>query len=369
MTLTGKGFYIWQLKYCENGNPNRIAALAKEADLSHVLIKIADGTFPYNIDLDNGFDYARPVIKQLQKHNISVWGWQYVYGDHPTQEAEIAVSRALDLGVEGFVINAEGQYSSLDKAPAASRYMNILRNNLGSMPLALSSYRYPSYHRNLPWVNFLERCDYNMPQVYWVQSHDNAGLQLQRCVNEFKSMHPFRPIIPTGPTFKQDGWIPHQDEVLEFMKVAKALNLSAVNFWYWEGCRRYMTEFWDLVHDYQYDAPIQEASLVEEYLQAMNSKDPEKVLELYADNAIHIRVESTIQGKKPIRTWIDSQMKAFSKNLFRLISQSRHRNIHNFMWEAINDAGEIIQGHYTFGAKNKKIMYHYAFTKKMDAGT
>ena len=58
MTLTGKGYYIWQVKHCENGDADRIAALAQEANLSHVLVKIADGTFPYNIDLDNGFDLS-----------------------------------------------------------------------------------------------------------------------------------------------------------------------------------------------------------------------------------------------------------------------------------------------------------------------
>jgi hypothetical protein len=234
MKITGKGYYIWIVKYAENGDPDRITALAREANLSHVLVKIADGAFPYNIDLETGIDYARPLIKKLQASNIMVLGWQYVYGDYPNQEAEIAVSRALNLGVDGFVVNAELEYKTPGKAPAASQYMNILRSNLGSMPIALSSYRYPSYHPDFPWVNFLDRCDYNMPQIYWIQSHNNAGAQLQKSVNEFQNLRPFRPIIPTGPTFKQDGWIPTQQEVVEFMKVAQKLNLPGVNFWYWE---------------------------------------------------------------------------------------------------------------------------------------
>jgi hypothetical protein len=104
MTLTGKGYYIWKVKNCENGDPDRIAALARDSNLTHVLVKIADGAFAYNIDLENGYDYARPAIKKLQAQNVQVWGWQYVYGDYPDQEAEIAVKRALDLGVDGFVV-------------------------------------------------------------------------------------------------------------------------------------------------------------------------------------------------------------------------------------------------------------------------
>jgi len=366
MTLTGKGYYIWIVKQCENGDPNAIAALAREANLSHVLIKIADGAFPYNIDLNNGFDYARPAIKKLQAQNIQVWGWHYVYGNYPDQEAEIAVTRALELGVDGFVVDAELEYQDRSKAPAASRYMNILRSNLGSMPVALSSYRYPAYHIDLPWTNFLDRCDYNMPQVYWEQSHNKAGEQLQRCVNEFKNIRPYRPIIPTGPTYKQGGWIPYEEEIIEFMKVAKKLGLPAVNFWYWDGCRRYMPAFWDLIKEYQYDTQVVEvadASLPEKFISALNSKDPDTVAALYADNAVHIGKSSAIQGKSNIRNWAASLIQEISGTEFKLLNQTQEENIHSFQWEVSTAAGGILSGRDTVGVAEEKISYHYSFTR------
>ena len=360
MTLTGKGYYIWQVKQCENGDPNRIAALAREANLTHVLIKIADGAFPYNIDLDTGFDYALPTIKKLQAHNIQVWGWHYVYGNYPEQEAEIAVKRALELGVEGFVVDAELEYQTRTKASAASRYMNILRNNLGSLPLALSSYRYPSYHIDFPWVNFLERCDYNMPQVYWEQSHNKAGEQLQRCVNEFKALRPFRPIIPTGPTYKQGGWIPYKEEVITFMDVAKKLGLSGVNFWYWDGCRRYMPEYWDLVRDYNYDAQPTQTSLPGLYIQALNTKDLENVLNLYGENAVLIRTETAIQGKENIRGWLASMLKNYPNGTFKLLGHSQDGNIFNFQWEVSSTNGNKLEGQETLGVVDEKIVFQYS---------
>lgn len=361
MTLTGKGYYIWKVRFCENGDPDRIASLARESQLSHVLIKVADGAFPYNIDLDSGLDYARPAIKKLQAQNIPVWGWQYIYGNYPDQEAEIAVARARELGLNGFVVNAEKEYQSPSKAPAASRYMNILRSNLGSLPIALSSYRYPSYHANLPWVNFLDRCDYNMPQVYWMQSHNNAGAQLQRSVNEFKRMRPFRPIIPTGPTFKEHGWIPYEHEVIEFMDVAKQLNLTAVNFWYWEGCRRDMPQFWNLVRDYQYDERTRVASLPENYIKALNSQDPDKVIDFYAENAVHVRAERAVRGRKAIRHWIDSLINNESKGDFSLLSETHNHHIYSFQWKTSNSNGTQLEGRDTMGVINDKIRYHYSF--------
>ena len=364
MSLVGKGYYIWIVRNCENGDPDRIASLAKKSDLSHVIVKVADGAFPYNIDLDRGIDYAKPAIKKLRAQNIEVWGWQYIYGNYPDQEAEIAVARTLELGLDGFVINAEKEYQSSDKATAASRYMNILRSNLGSMPIALSSYRYPSYHHKFPWTNFLDRCDYSMPQVYWMQSHNNAGEQLKRSVNEYTTRLPYRPIIPTGPTFKEHGWIPYQAEVTEFMNVAKKLNLPAVNFWYWEGCRRDMPQFWELVKEYEYSSSDEKASAPHSYIDAVNSADPDKVVALYSDNAVQIRSGSAVQGKEAIRQWIASLMEEYANCTFKLLSESQTGNVYSFQLQVSDGSGIHLEGRDSIGLVDKKIGYHYSFVKK-----
>lgn len=365
MTLTGKGYYIWIVQRAERGDPDRIAALAREANLSHVLVKIADGAFPYNRDLNTGYDYARPAIKKLQAQNIAVWGWQYVYGNFPDQEAEIAVKRALELGVDGFTVNAEKEYRDPAKAGAASRYMTILRNHLGSMPIALSSYRYPHIHHRFPWTSFLERCDYNMPQIYWMQTHGMAGQQLQRSVNEFKNIRPWRPIIPTGPTFKEHGWVPRLEDVHEFMRVAEKLKIPAVNFWFWEGCRRDLPSFWDFVRDYDYNvqAPPQESSLPAQYINAINLRDYDKLLKIYAENAVHIQPQGAIQGKDGIRGWITSLLDQYPDCVFSLINETANQNIYNFHWEATNGSGLQVEGRDTIGLLDQKIRYHYSFIK------
>jgi len=360
MKLTGKGYYIWIVKQCEKGDPDRIAALARQANLSHVIIKIADGAFPYNVDLNNGFDYVRPVVQKLHQQNISVWGWQYVYGSYPEQEAEIAVKRCIELGVDGFVVNAEGEYKQPNKAQAAGRYMIVLRNNLGSLPIALSSYRFPSYHPTFPFSNFLDRCDYNMPQVYWMHSRNNAGAQLMRCVNEFNKIRPFRPIIPTGPTFKEHGWVPQESEVIEFMEVAKRLNLPAVNFWEWGRARRDLPNFWDLVKDFSYQTPNQDGSLPSQYIQALNSQDTNQVLKLYHNNAFLIRSTQSVQGKEKIRNWIRNLLVSHTKGEFKLMNEAQNRNIHNFRWQGEDTTGNRVEGRDTMGMLDGKIIFHYS---------
>ncbi len=360
--LAGKGYYIWIVRQCDDGDPDRIASLAREAGLSHVMVKVADGSFPYNVDLETGFDYARPVIEKLRANNIEAWGWHYVYGDYPQQEAEIAISRAIELGLDGFVVNAEGEYKTHGKETAAARYMNMLRGNLGGMPLALSSYRYPAYHIDFPWQPFLDRVDINMPQVYWLKSHNNAGAQLQRCLTQFQNLSPFRPIIPTGPTFKQDGWIPTENEMIEFMQAALELGLSGVNFWNWDSCRKYMPNFWELIKSFPYGPEPLTQKLPEKYIEALNSGDPDEVLAFYDSNAIHIRAEKAVQGKQAIREWLASLIeKANNENLFTLVGSNLKNNICSFKWQLHTADGMLLKGKDTVGLLDDRISYHYSF--------
>ncbi len=70
MTLQGKGFFIWQVPNCESGDANAIASLAASANLTHVLVKIANGILPYNVDKKSGTDWAVQLAQNspITKH-------------------------------------------------------------------------------------------------------------------------------------------------------------------------------------------------------------------------------------------------------------------------------------------------------------
>ena len=139
MTLIGKGFFIWKIPFCHGGDPDAIARTASEAGLSHVLIKIADGsTWPYNFDFDRNIDLVPPVKEALKEKGIQVWGWHYVRGDDPISEARLAIDRTLELGMEGYVIDAEGEYRHTSKRTAATRFMQALREKLPEARLGYS---------------------------------------------------------------------------------------------------------------------------------------------------------------------------------------------------------------------------------------
>lgn len=256
--IKGKGFYIWVLSRCEGGDPISITRAAQQAGLSHVLIKVADGLYPFN-EID-GYPPTIEYIDALRRAGITVWGWQYVYGSNPDREAAIAINRVKNLALDGFVVNAESEYKY--KSNQAVTYMNQLRAGVPDVTLALSSFRFPSLHREFPWTEFLSRVDVNMPQVYWIGG-TNPGQQLQRTVEEFQN-YPIRPIIPTGAAFKDNSyvdpatkeyWKPTASQVQEFMDTCSLLGLDGYNFWEWGNTRTHCPDLWDTVsaQDTEYD--------------------------------------------------------------------------------------------------------------------
>lgn len=359
MSLVGKGWYIWQIRRCEAGSASAIANQAAAAGLTHVLIKISDGTNAYNIDPTTGVDLVPPVIQALRKKGILCYGWQYVYGYDPLGEANIAIQRCQGLGVDGFVIDAEDQYQQPGRDVAARTYMSRLRQALPNLPIALSSYRYPTYHPGLPWEEFLQDCDFNMPQVYWVES-DNPAEQLARCVREFEAITPFRPIIPTGSAYLQGNWQPTSAQIIEFMQAAQLLNLRAANFWEWGHTRLYLPQLWDTVKNYIWGSALTPAEILEQYFAALNQHDADILLVLYDPNAVHVTGERTISGQSALRSWYTELFTVRLQGAeFQVGESGSDSSTLWFHWTAESPDAVVSSGSDTLGIVNGKIVYHY----------
>jgi hypothetical protein len=363
MTLKGKGYYLWQLPYCDGGNPELIAARAKKAGLSHAMIKIADGsTWPYNFDFDRNVDLIPPVASALKAEGIKVWGWHYVRGYDPLNEARLAVKRMTELNLDGYVIDAEGEYRDTSKRAAASRFMKELRLGLPNIPVALSTYRYPKVHQAFPYAEFLDGCDISMPQVYFEQMH-NPEEQLERCVEQYMELTPARPVIPTAPTYARGDWRPTADEITRFFAKAQELGLSAANAWSWDFAARpkYMDLF-NAVGDYDWPAEPPVADMPERLIGRLNHHDPVFVAGLYKENAAHVTGERTVVGRPYVEQWYRHMFTELLPDAtFKVTGKSGSGRTRHFTWEARSSKGAIFDGNDTLGLIDGRIQYHYTY--------
>jgi hypothetical protein len=361
MALAGKGFFIWKVPNAENGNASSIANQAQSANYTHVLLKIADGTNLSNYDSTKNIDYLPAVVSALKAKGIAVWGWHYVYGNDPLGEAQIAVQRVRDLGLAGYVIDAESQFKESGKAAAARTYLNEIKRLYSGLPLALSSYRYPSYHSTFPWSEFLPRMDMVMPQVYWEEAH-NADSQLTKCVSEYRGLAGSLPIIPTGPAYKTSAWTPTQTDINKFFNTAKSLNLPAVNFFSWDECRASLASLWNFISSYNYGTALPQADIPVQYISAMNSRDIPALMSLYNTNAVQITASRTLQGTAALKDWFTRLVsEVLPSATFTITGLSGTGNNRTFTWKCSSSRGSVQNGSDTFGLINGKISYHYSF--------
>jgi len=218
----------------------------KAVGLSTVYLKVADGIWNYNLTPrgENWVDDILPgLCAALKAAGIPVIGWQYVYGEAPEREAERAIERINTLALDAFVIDAEAEYKRAGPS-AARKYMKKIKAACPTLPLALSSYRFPSVHADFPWQAFLQFMDasrdVHMPQVYWEgDSRETAGeLQLEQSVDELLKLKPL-PFVPIGPMYDRGGWKPTLEQFIGFDNVATRLRDDGVGpgygFWSWDS--------------------------------------------------------------------------------------------------------------------------------------
>jgi hypothetical protein len=360
MPLQGKGFFIWKIPYCEKGDVKAIAELAVQAGLSHILIKISDGIVDYNVDRAAKVDLVPALVQELRMRNIAVWGWQYAYGYSPTGEADKVVQRVQKLNLEGLIVNAEAEFKVPGMEKAAWVYMKRIRTAMPDLPIGLSSFRYPSLHRQFPFRHFLEFCDFNMPQVYWMGANNPAD-QLIRCAREFQSVIPVRPIIPTGAAFRQGNWSANAQEVQQFLEAAKNLNYTGANFWEWSNTRRLLPEVWDAIGNFSWKTISSANDISQRYVSSLNKHNPEDMAALYNANAVFITPEGTIQGSTAIRNWYEKLFRqVLPSGIFAISGLSGDKIFRHFAWTATATTAKVLDGNDTFGLADDLIAFHHS---------
>ncbi|HJS29148.1 MAG TPA: nuclear transport factor 2 family protein [Anaerolineales bacterium] len=364
MTLTGKGCFIWKIQNCEGGDPQAIAAVARQAGFTHVLLKVADGSYSYNFDNEGELDLAEALVGALRATGIEAWGWHYIYGDGPLAESRKAIQRVRGLGLDGYVIDVEAPYKKPGRWNAARLFMREVRSALDDIPIALSSYRFPSYHPQIPWQEFLEGCDILMPQVYFEFSH-NPEAQLQRTQQEYQALAHYLPIVPTGPVYRRGSWTPTTEDISNFLQTARQLNMPAANFWEWSRVRAEpLAPLWQTVREYEWGAGSLPQDLLDRYLLALNTQAIDQLMDLYISTAVHVSSARTRVGQDAIRSWYQS---LFNSTLpgatYTLTGRSGGGSLRHFTWTAISPRGQVRDGSDFIGLFDGRIVYHYtAFT-------
>ncbi|HKP89142.1 MAG TPA: peptidoglycan-binding domain-containing protein [Thermoleophilaceae bacterium] len=227
------GMWIWYVNDSSGGSPSAIADRARRYGVGTVFVKSGDGPRYWS-------QFSAGLIEALRSRGLNVCAWQYVYGDHPKDEAKVA-AHAIEKGADCFVIDAEVQYEG--QYSAARKYMRKLRNEAGSRyPIALAGFPYTDYHPAFPYSVFFGPggAQYNLPQAYW---KDIGGSATEILDHTYLWNRPYdRRIRPLGQVYGD----PDRRQIMRFRKYARAARSPAVSWWVWQFAG---SAQWDAIRD------------------------------------------------------------------------------------------------------------------------
>ena len=221
----GDGQWIWQVPKSDGGDPNAIIARAKAAGIETLFVKSGDG--------DTYWDQFSPeFVNALHAGGLKVCAWQFVYGDHPNEEAATAL-RAIHSGADCFVIDAESQYEhNADRYANAATYLSDIRADAQvgtAYPIGLTGFPYVDSHPGFPYSTFLGPggAQFNLPQIYW----QAIGDTVDESVNHTYAFNlPYnRPIVPLGQTYGNPG--PPATDLQRFRQLVTAEGSLGLSWW------------------------------------------------------------------------------------------------------------------------------------------
>ncbi len=240
----GVGMWIWLIDSCENGDVETIVDKAVEYGITWVAPKAQQGTVWYRRNKEK----IKALSQALHAKGIEVYPWGWIYGrsTYPPYasiaraEGERAFEVVHELEADGYIIDAELDWKRpLNMAAEAPKFMAPLQDL--SIPVLLSSYRYPNYHRAFPWAAWSDtlqpdRGDGWIPQVYWEQDFRlNAGsTQLQATLDQYTARNLLkddRSFHPSPSAYSRGAWSATDEQITLFRKKVEELELHSYIPW------------------------------------------------------------------------------------------------------------------------------------------
>ena len=213
--------WIWELSRAGHGDVSTIVRTARLYGVGTLLIKSGDGTNLWS-------QFSSSLVRALHASGLKVCAWQYVYGNHPSGEADVGAAAVHD-GADCLIIDAESEYEG--KYVSAETYIQRLRSQVGAnYPLALAGFPYVDYHPGFPYSVFLGPggAQYNAPQMYWkdIGTTTDAVFAHTYAYNMIYG----RPIFPLGQVYSR----PPARQIFRFRQLSRVYGAAGVSWWDWQ---------------------------------------------------------------------------------------------------------------------------------------
>ena len=249
---SGKGVWIWQPQFTENGDAAAIVAKAKANGLTHLYVRIGSSW-----DGFNGVGFVDAVVPAAHAAGLRVYGWDFPnlrnwQGD--VARAQTAITHvtpgAGGQRIDGFAADIETPHEGTHLTPASAlAYGEGLRATVGPGYPLIAVVPRPSLG-NLhiyPYSTVVQHFDAIAPMIYWLNRQPDSDVDV--ALPDLAQYG--KPLIPVGQAYdgKPEGGrpgVPPPDELQRFMRAAQSKGAIGVSFWVWQEVNQ---PAWDAIRD------------------------------------------------------------------------------------------------------------------------
>jgi hypothetical protein len=235
---SGKGMWIYQPQYAEQGDPVTIVTRAKAAGLTHLYVRMGS-----SVDGFTASEFLDALLPVAHAAQMRIIGWDFPY----LENIGVDVTRALEAiqhttptgdRIDGFSADIETrmEYVWLT-AENAALYGATLRANVGPKYPLIATVPRPSPARQVdyPYADVVSPFDAIAPMVYWINAAPNeAAAEAMDFLAGFG-----KPVLPIGQAY--DGsyeggppGTPTPADLDAFINTSYAHGAAGVSFWSWQ---------------------------------------------------------------------------------------------------------------------------------------
>jgi hypothetical protein len=235
---TGKGMWIYEPKYAEQGDPVGIVTRAQAVGLTHLYVRLGS-----SVDGFNNAEFLDALLPVAHANGLRIIGWDFPYLDDPGADAtravdEISYTTPTGDRIDGFAADIETPAEQVALTPeSATTYGSMIRTAVGPSYLLIATVPRPSPARQLdyPYADVVRSFDAIAPMVYWVTVRpDDAAGEAMDFLLAFG-----KPVLPVGQAYDSSyeggtPGTPTPDELDAFINTSSAHGASGVSFWSWQ---------------------------------------------------------------------------------------------------------------------------------------
>ncbi|HMN11925.1 MAG TPA: hypothetical protein PKD55_06320 [Bellilinea sp.] len=355
-TPKGKNLFVESIDASDGRSVEQLLIDLDAAKIDNTFTLISEDLTQFNTNFD-GTDKLKYAYKLIKETSRGAWCWHKLALDQAVKEAEGVIQRVVALEPEGLVLEAPIDFSKKDKLLETKQFMTRLRRSFPDLALALCSPKFPSFHVNFPWQEFLSAVNFVFPKVFWEQAHNPAS-NLTRSFREFSALTPYRSFTPTVPAFASGKWYPNETDFEQLKKWVNENHVLGVNFYSWDTAVAARETLWPMICDFSLTNTQSIDPVISELFESFNQHNLAGVETCYLIDAVRLANNRSSQGLPAISDAIANWLEKMPGAKFTVTGVSFAKNARNVTWTMRSESGSIEDGNDTFGLMDGKIAFH-----------